>query len=261
MRSLKMPVIALLLLSFIFSACSKKTTPKDISAAFIHDLYTMNFNDASASGTDATKAIIQKNEKDLKDKGMLDEERSKRSEDAAEKAFSTKTLNTKISGNEADVSNDAISVHLKLEDGKWKVSADDALVEGILYRETYLAAAKTAWQQLQDAYEKRAAVVKDYLSYKNANSGVTRETKTVTDAFNNMKASPANRLAYVREQDNLTALLDKNILPTFTAGSDLTLNYIVQLSGARDQIIEAKKAYNEVAAKIRNKEYPPVPEK
>jgi ketosteroid isomerase-like protein len=261
MRLQKTPLLAFLLLSLLFAACNKKTTPKDISAAFIQDLYTMNFDDASASGTDATKAIIQKNEKDLKDKGMLDEERSKRTEAAAESAFSTKTLKTKISGNEADVSNDAVSVHLKLEDGKWKVSADDAVVEAILYREAYLATAKAAWQQLHDAYDKRTTVVKDYLAYKNENAGVTRETKTLTDAFNKLKAPATDRVAYVREQDFFTALLDKNVLPTFTAGSDLTLNYIVQLSAARDQIAEAKKAYNEAAAKAKSKDFPLVPEK
>jgi hypothetical protein len=261
MSSLKTPALALMLVSLVFAACNKKTTPKDISASFVQNLYVMNFDDASDDGTDATKAIIKKNEKDLRDKGILDEEKAKRNAAAAESAFSTKTLKTKISGNEADVSNDAVSIHLKLEDGKWKVAADDAVVESILYREAYLATVKAAWQQLQEAYEKRTAVVKDYLTYKNSSSAPTKETQTLTAAFNKLSASPDDHLKYVMEQDHLTTLLDKNVLPTFTAGSDLTLNYIVQLSGARDQIIEAKKAYNEASAKARNKNYLPVPEK
>jgi hypothetical protein len=49
-------------------------------------------------------------------------------------------------------------------------------------------------------------------------------------------------------------------LPTFTAGSDITLNYIVQLSTARDNINAAKKTYNEAARRAMNKSYMPVPE-
>jgi hypothetical protein len=260
MNQLKMPVLALILFCFAFTACNKPSGPKRVGAEFIKNLYTMDFDEAAAAGTEATKAAIAKNKKDLQDKGTLDAERAKRTEEAAETAFNTKALKEKISGNEADVSNDHVSVHLKLEDGTWKVAADDAVVEGILYRETYLANAKQAWEVLKAAYEKRAGIVKDYLSYKTNATGPTKETQLISEAFNTTTAASPDNVTYVRNQDRLTQLLDKNVLPTFTAGSDITLNYIVQLSTARDNITAAKKSYNEAAKRAMNKAYMPVPE-
>jgi hypothetical protein len=259
MNQLKTPALALLLLCVIFTACKKPSGPKAVAAEFVKNLYAMNFDEAAEVSTDATKAIVLKNRKDLQDKGTLDAERAKRTEDAAETTFGTKSLTEKVSGNEADVTNDAVAVHLKLEDGEWKVAADDAVVEGILYRETYLANAKEAWEQLKSEYEKRATIVKDYLSYKTNASGATKETQVLSEAFNTTTSSTDN-VSYVRNQDRLTQLLEKNVLPTFTAGSDITLNYIVQLSTARDRIKEAKKTYNEAARRARNKTYMPVPE-
>jgi hypothetical protein len=259
MNLLKMPMLALILFCLTFTACNKPAGPKSVSAEFIKSLYVMDFDEASAAGTEATKAVLLKNKKELQDKGTLDAERGKRTEEAAENAFNTKSLTEKVSGNEADVSNDAVSVHLKLEDGKWKVAADDAVVQGILFRETYQADAKQAWEVLKSAFEKRAAIVKDYLSYKTNATGSTKETQLISEAFNTTTTA-ADNVTYVRNQDRLTQLLDKNVLPTFTAGSDITLNYIVQLSTARDNINAAKKTYNEAARRAMNKAYMPVPE-
>lgn len=260
MNQLKLPVFALILLCFAFTACNKPSGPKSVGAQFIKDLYAMNFDEAAAASTASTKAAIDKNKKDLQDKGTLDAERAKRTEEGAESAFNTKSLTEKISGNEADISNDHVTVHLKLEDGNWKVAADDAVVEGILYRETYLANAKQAWETLKAAYEKRASIVKDYLSYKTNATGPTKETQLISDAFNTTTTASPDNVTYVRNQDRLSQLLDKNVLPTFTAGSDITLNYIVQLSTARDNINAAKKSYNEAARRAMNKTYMPVPE-
>jgi hypothetical protein len=260
MNQLKTPVPVLILLCVFFAACNKPSGPKAVAAQFIKDVYAMNFEEATEASTASSKPVILKNKKDLQDKGTLDAERAKRTEEAAEKTFGTKALNEKISGNEADVTNDEVAVHLKLEDGEWKVAADDVLVEGILFRETYLANAKQAWELLKSEYDKRATIVKDYLSYKTNATGATKETALLSEAFNSTTSNTADNLAYVRNQDRLTQLLEKNVLPTFTAGSDITLNYILQLANARDHINSAKKAYNEAARRARNKTYMPVPE-
>jgi hypothetical protein len=260
MNQLKTPVVALLLLCVIFTACKKPSGPKAVAEEFVKDLYAMNFDEAAAASTASTRSIVLKNRKDLQDNGTLDAERAKRTEEAAETSFGTKTLTEKVSGNEADVTNDAVALHLKLEDGEWKVAADDATVEGILFRETYLANAKQAWEKLKSEYDKRSIIVKDYLSYKTNISGATKETQLLSEAFNSTTASSADNVVYVSNQDRLTQLLEKNVLPTFTAGSDLTMNYIIQLSTARDNINAAKKTYNEAARRARNKNYMPVPE-
>jgi ketosteroid isomerase-like protein len=259
MNKLKMRLPAFLLLCLIFSACNKPSGPKAVAAEFVKDLYAMNFDEAAEAGTASTKTIILKNQKSLQDNGTLDAERAKRTEEAAETSFGTKSLTEKISGNEADVTNDAVAVHLKLEDGEWKVAADDAVVESILFRETYLANAKQAWEQLKSEYDKRSVIVKDYLSYKTNATGATKETQILSEAFNSTSTAKDN-LTYIRNQDRLTQLLEKNVLPTFTASSDITLNYILQLSTARDNINAAKKSYNEAARRARNKDFLPVPE-
>ncbi|MDB5252197.1 MAG: hypothetical protein JWP27_1366 [Flaviaesturariibacter sp.] len=254
--------LTLLLLTVLLVACNTAKSPKEVSSAFVKDLYTLKFDDAAAMTTDATRATLQKGRTELEGRGLSDEERSKRMEDQVATVFSTSNLAEHVAGESCVVQNEILTIPLRKEHGQWKVAATPDLVKDILYRQLYLENVRVAWSRLQDEYAKRAAIVQDYVAYRTsygtATPGITAMSSLVQALAKANPATAAERAAFIAGQKKLAAQLDKNVQPSFTASSDLSLNYIIQLGSARDRIAEARTAYNDAARKARVKEFLPV---
>lgn len=253
----------LLVFALFAVACNQKSGPKEVSAAFVKNLYTLKFEEAAAVTTDATKATLQKGKKDLEKKGLAEEEKLNRIGEQVETVFATKNLVAHTSGDKAVVQNEVLTIKLEKEKGQWKVQATEDLVKSVLYRQLYLENVRVAWQQLQEEYEKRLALVSEYLAYRNSYSGPSPETQRLDAALKKINAlSPASgkeRAKYIALQLELEKLLETNVQPTFTAASDLSLNFIIQLTTAGDGIKDGVQAYNDAASKARSKQFPPVP--
>jgi hypothetical protein len=256
--------LSVLLLTVLLVACNTAKSPKEVSSAFVKNLYTLKFDEAAAMTTSATRATLQKGREELESQGLTDEERSKHIEEQVAAVFSTDNLAEHVNGGNCVVQNEILSIPLKKEDGQWKVAATPDLVKEVLYRQSYLENVRVAWSRLQDEYGKRAAVVEDYISYRTSYGTATPELTAMESLVKKLgSADPGkadDRNAYIAGQKKLAALLEKNVQPSFTAASDLSLNYIIQLGSARDRIAEARIAYNEAAQKARLREFSPVAE-
>lgn len=257
------PLLVLLLLAFtLLIACNKAKDPKQVSTTFVKDLYTLKFDEASSLATAATKPSLKKEQERMQQKGMADEEKQKRIESVVDAVFATNNLVVHTSGNEATVQNEILSIPLKKEEGEWKVAASEDLVQTVLYRQLYLENVKVAWQQLKEEYDKRTALVQDYINNRKGNGSATTELLQLEQSLKQLSLSPtqtaAQRASFVSKQSRFAQLLEKNIQPSFTASSDLSLNYIIQLGTIKDRIHEVLQAYNQAALKARSKEFLPV---
>jgi hypothetical protein len=258
MNRLLHQVFAIVLLTFGLAACKSAKDPKEVSSAFITSLYTLQFDEAAQLTTPETKALLEKGRQEATARGI--EAAGDRSEAAVSTLFTTDKLSLSETGDAATVQNDVLSIPLKKEGGEWKVAVSEELVQTILFRQLYLEEVKTAWKGLQETYEKRTTLAKEYLMSKSGD--VTDERKqlevVVKEAVGKPDMTSAERIAFIGKQAQLDELLDKGLQPSFTASSDLSLNYIIQLGTAKDAIRDAAKAYNEAAIKARLKDFPPV---
>jgi hypothetical protein len=252
------PILAIAFLTFSLAACNSAKGPKEVSAAFITSLYTLQFDEAAQLTTPATKALLEKGRQEATARGI--EATDDRSEAAVSTLFTTDKLLLSETGNAATVQNDVLSIPLKKEGGEWKVAVSEELVQTILFRQLYLEEVKIAWKGLQDAYEKRTTLAQEYLASKNGDA--TDEMKNLTLAVKEAAGKPdmtaVERTSFVSRQAQLDELLEKGLQPSFTAGSDLSLNYIIQLGTAKEAIREATKTYNAAVLKAKLKDYPPV---
>lgn len=252
-------LLAALLLTAVFSSCHQAKTPKEVSSAFVKNLYTLKFDEAAALTTAATKANLQKGAQELQGKTVSDEERTKRIEEQVDAVFATSNLVEHGSGDRLVVQNEVLTIPLQKEGGEWKVAASEDLVQSVLYRQLYLENVKVAWQRLQDEFEKKNALVQEYANSQSSPTPQTRELAEAAKKLANRKVdNAAQRASYIAETKALNQFLEKNLQPSFTAGSDLSLNYIIQMSTANDRIKEAQNAYNEAALKARSKDFLPI---
>lgn len=254
-------MLGFFVLVILLGACNTAKDPKEVSAAFINDLYSLRFDEAATLTTPATKALIQKGQQQVAEKGLGSDEAAKRTTETAEALFSTNKFTVKTTGEDATVQNDVVIIPLKKEGGEWKVAATEELVETVLFRQLYLESAKTAWHNLKEAYDKRQTLAQEYLLSRSSGT-MTAETKQLASALKTVidkgEMNGTEKADFVAKQSQLSTLLEKNIQPSFTAGSDLSLNYIIQLGTAKDAIMNATQAYNEAVSKARSKEFPPI---
>ena len=242
-----------LLLAFLFSAiysCKTSTAPKEVATQFIQAVYSGDVATASGLATEKTKAAINfpKQEAPV---------------GTAEETFSFATLTESVNGNSAEVKNDLVKISLLKEDAGWLVDATPDLVASISNRQTDLAALKTKWETLLKEYEARLKIAKEYVQYKKGQGTLSPQLQSLNEMINTLSAKPTwdkEKISqYTQRQKQLADMIDKSVEPSYTAGSDMGMNYILQLSNANDRIKTAQSEYNSLAQKTPSATYPVVP--
>lgn len=246
-------------LLFFISSCKNNNDPKKVTADFVQSLYKLDFNNASASATEATKPVIEKGKKDLEAKVNLDQEVIKRAEENTNAVFETTSLTALVNGDNATVKNDMVSFSLKKENGDWKIVASDEAVQSILQRPMMQEATQSAWKQLKDEFNRRDSLAQEYVKYKMGSAAKPRELDKIASAVTacmQMKTTTgAERLNFVAKEKQLDELVE-GVQPSFVANADLTLNYISSLHASKLAIKNALQNYNDVARKAHIKDYP-----
>jgi hypothetical protein len=236
--------------AFIFFSCSS-SSPKEKAEQFIRALHKSDFTTATTLSSSQTKEILNKADKQVTH-SLTPEE-----------TFQLPALTETVSGNSAEVKNNLITVPLVKEDGDWKVQVNEQLVNNIQQREEMLSAVKAKWEALVKEYEGRTNIAKEYVAYKKTTGALSPQVKALGDMLNTMPAAGEwtgeKVLAYVQKQQALSKALDNALEPSMAANTDLTMNYIMQVSSAGDRIKLAEQAYQPVAVKAQSKVFVPLP--
>lgn len=231
---------------FLFS-CKNTVPPKDVAKEFIEAVYTGNAAKASVLVTEKTKTSVTA--LTVQTPGM-----------SAEESFSLNMLNESENGNTAEVKNDLIKVSLEKEGDGWKVAAAPDLVASISNRDEDLMALKTRWEALLKEYESRLQIAKEYVQYKKGQGALSPQMHSLEQMVTTLSAKTTwdkeKIQLYVQRQQQLLDMIDKALEPSFAANTDMTMNYILQLSGAADRIKLAKQEYQALAEKTPSATYP-----
>ncbi|RYZ28062.1 MAG: DUF4878 domain-containing protein [Chitinophagaceae bacterium] len=242
----------MLLIAFLIAAlysCKTSSSPKEVAKQFIEAVYAGDAPTASGLVTENTKASVS-NLKAGETTG-------------SEEQFSLTTLSETVNGNTAEVKNDLIKLSLQKEQEGWKVEASPELVASISNRRADLAVLKSNWEALLKEYEGRVEIAKEYVQYKNGQGTLSPQMQSLNDMINTLNAKTTwdkEKISiYVQGQKQLADMIDKSIEPSFTAGTDMGMNYILQLSNANDRIKAAQAAYNQSAKKTPSGNFPILP--
>jgi chromosome segregation ATPase len=242
-----------LLLAFLFSAiysCKTSTAPKEVATQFIQAVYSGDAATASSLATEKTKTNI----------GLAKHEAPG---GTAEETFSFATLTESVNGNTAEVKNELVKISLLKEDAGWLVDATPYVVASISNRQMDLAALKTKWETLLKEYEARLKIANEYVQYKKGQGTLSPQLQSLNEMINTLSAKTTwdkeKILQYTQRQKQLAAMIDKSIEPSYTAGSDMGMNYILQLSNANDRIKTAQAEYNSLAQTTPSATYPALP--
>lgn len=256
-------VLALALVCVGFSACKQEKAPKAVAAEFVEELYGLNWEGAASLSDPSARALIDKSREELAQRTNLEQEKAHRNIASVATLFDVATFKEETSGEASTVSNGALRVPLRKVDGAWKVNPGPELVDALVNHPYYLDLVQQAWQQLQGEYDKRTAIARDYVSTRVNAGDKSPEVKALATSIQECLAAKAGTAAertdYLARQHRLEVLLDKGLQPTLTASSDLSLNYIVQLTNVQDRIREFGKAYAEAARKAHARDYPVQP--
>lgn len=247
------------LIQFVFiitmlASCSSNSSipPKEVAKEFIQAVYASDGAKASDLATEKTKTAI--NESKAETPGM-----------PADESFSFATLNESVSGNTAEVKNEFITLSLEKEGSGWKVAATPGLLKSISSRQADLTALKSSWETLNKEYESRLQLAKDYVQYKKGQGALSAQTQSLEEMTNTLSVKTVwdkeKILLYVQRQNQLADMIDKALEPSYTAGSDMSMNYILQLSQANDRIKAAQAAYQALAEKTPSVTYPALAKK
>ena len=232
--------------AFLFS-CKSDVPPKDVAKQFIEAVHAGDASSASALATEGTAAAI----------GSFS---TQTPEISAEESFSLTTLTETVNGNTAEVKNELIKLPLEKDSEGWKVAATRDLVASISNRQQNLSALKNSWEALLKEYESRLQIAKDYVQSKKAQGALSPQTQSLEQMVNTLSAKTTwdkeKIQLYVQRQQQLLNMIDKALEPSFAANTDMTMNYILQLSGANDRIKAAKQAYQSQAEKTPSAIYP-----
>ena len=237
------------LIAFLFS-CKNERSPKEIAKEFVQAVYAADHSRASMLTTEKTKPAISE---------ITETSQSM----SADESFSLSTLTETVEGNTAEVKNDLIKLSLQKEGEGWKVAATPELITNIRNRQNNLTALKNAWDALQKEYEDRLRLAKEYVQYKKAQGALSQQLLTLEEMTNTLSVKTVwdkeKILLYVQRQNQLDDLVDKALEPSYTAGSDISMNYFLQLSNAGDRIEKAQAQYQVLAEKTPSAIYPHLP--
>jgi hypothetical protein len=236
-------------LIFLLASCSSPKAPKEVAQDFIQAVYTSDEATASGLATEKTKSLIN-------------ESNNQAPATPAAESFSFATLNETVSGNSAEVKNDRVKLQLEKGDDGWKVAANPELVAAIRNREADLSAVKGKWDALVNEYNGRLQVAKDYLAYKKGQGALSPPLQTLEETVNGLSVKTSwdkeKIRSYLQKQELLEQQLDKALEPSFTAGADMSMNYILQVSNASDRIKKAGEEYSALAARTPSSTYPTI---
>lgn len=242
----------LLLIAFLSAAvysCKTSSSPKEVAKQFIEAVYAGDATTASGLATENTKASVS----NLKAGEAT----------SSEESFSLTTLSETVNGNTAEVKNDLVKLSLQKEEDGWKVQASPDLVASINNRQADLAMLKTKWEALLKEYEARLEIAKEYVQYKKGQGNLSPQMQSLNEMINTLSAKTTwdrEKISlYAQRQKSLADLIDKSIEPSYTAGTDLGMNYILQLSNANDRIKAAQADYTSMAQKTPSNTYPALP--
>lgn len=235
----------------IFS-CKNSTPPKNVAKEFIEAVYSGDATKASGLATEKTRAAVA---------GL----KAQTPAMTAEESFSLTTLTEAESGNTAEVKNDLIKVSLEKEGDGWMVAATPETVASISNRQADLTTLKSSWDALLKEYESRLQIAKEYVQYKKGQGALSPQMLSLEQMVNTLSAKTTwdkeKIQLYVQRQQQLLDMIDKALEPSFAANTDITMNYIVQLSHANDRIKAAKMSYQTEAQKTPSVTYPALPAK
>ena len=244
----------LLLLSFLFGAlysCKQSATPKEAAQQFLRAVYSSDFTTASSLATNETKPLLEKANKEIKNSL------------SPEESFQFATFTETVSGNNAEVKNEIVSIALVKEDDGWKVAATETLLGVIQNREAMLASAKTKWEVLLKEYEGRLQTVKEYINYKKSLGPLSAKATALSDMANSFSAennwTKEKILAYVQKQQQLSKVMDDALEPSLAANTDLSMTYFLQISNTSDRIKSAEGNYQTIAEQVHSPVYVPLP--
>ncbi|GAA4338955.1 hypothetical protein [Flaviaesturariibacter amylovorans] len=256
-------VLALALVGAGLASCNSEKAPKAVATEFVEQLYGLNWTEAAALSDPAAQGLIDKSRDELSQRTALEQEKAHRKSASVATLFDVASLTEETAGDISTVKNGTLRLPLRKVDGQWKVVPDAELVDALVNHPYYLDLVQQSWQQLQAEYDKRTIIARDLVTSRLNSGDQSAEVKALATAVQECAAAKAGTAAertdYLARQRKLEALLDKGLQPTLTAASDLSLNYIVQLTNAQDRIRELGKTYTDAARKARSRDYPPTP--
>jgi hypothetical protein len=212
---------------------------------------TADMTTATSLVSAGTKSVLDKAKKETRMLSSPDE------------AFQLSTFQETLNGNKAEVKNDVLSIPMVKEGDGWKVVLNEELLNNIQQRDELLSTVKTKWEALQTAYENRLKVAKAYVDYKKGIGPLSPQAQALEKMITSISTSKASTkeelLAYVQKQQQLNKIIDAALEPSLAANTDLSLQYILQMSTAADRIKAAEAAYQPAAQKARSTLYVPLP--
>lgn len=231
----------------VLVACKNTRPPKDVAKEFIQAVYSGSATNAAALATEKTKTSVTS--LSTQTPGV-----------PADEIFSLATLTESESGNMAEVKNDLIKVSLEKQGDGWMVVASPELVASISNRQTDLVALKNKWEALLKEYEGRLQIAKEYVQYKKGQGALSQQMQSLEQMINTLSTKTAwdkeKVQLYVQRQGQLADMLDKYIEPSYAANADILMNYILQLSHAKDRIKAATDNYQAQVEKTPSSTYP-----
>ena len=226
--------------SFLLS-CNKSSPPKEVAKNFIEVVYAADYTTAAGMATAETKGLVNQQKSEVKPSST------------SEESFALSNLTETITNNTAEVKNENIFLSLKKENDGWKVVADEATIAAIKNRENNLLARKAAWEKLLKEYEARLQVAKSYVQYKKDAGTLSPQLQKLDDVINSLTVktewNKETIALYRQKQNQLADLIDKSLEPSYAANSDLSMNYIIQLSHVKDRIKDGEGEYEMTAKK------------
>ncbi|HVK97441.1 MAG TPA: hypothetical protein VM368_06470 [Flavisolibacter sp.] len=246
-------VLTIALATTLF-ACNTSGGPKETAKEFTQALYILDYQKAASLATADSKSIIDQKEVQPLNTG-------ERSIAMIKESLLLDSLSETISGNDAEVKNNMLHLSVKKDGGVWKVVATPEVIDQIINRKEKVEALKLKWNVLQNIYSRRNEDAKAYISILKQKGTLSENARTLEALINGSQLKELtgkNLLAYVMQQDQITALIDKTVEPSFAANSDMATNYIIQLNLASSNIAAAKNEYNSTAQVTRSHIYVPV---
>jgi hypothetical protein len=244
-----------LLLSFfcfaVLFSCKQSPTPKETAQTFLKSLLSADFTTASSLVSSETKVVLDKAQKEPTQLSSTVD------------AFQLNTLSETINGEKAEVKNDVLSLSMVKEKEGWKVVLNEDLLKRLQQQEELNAAAKAKWAALQTEYEARLKVAKAYVDYKKSTGALSPKVLLLTEMVYNFRTDSIHTkealLSYLQKQQQLSRAIDEAIEPSQAANTDLSLQYILQISTAADRIKRAEAEYQAAAQKAYSPVYVPLP--
>lgn len=242
-----------LLLAFItvaFSGC-KQTKPSEIARQFVTRVYLLDFSGAVELASTDTKSFVND-----KTAAPLELNADVRNRQFQQNDFLLDSLKERINGNTVSVQSDGIMLSLVKEDKEWKVVADPGLVRNIVNRNEKTADVKSRWDVLQNGYTNRMNAVRQYIEYQSQAGRLSADGQALLELIANTSLpenfSKKDQQVYLQQQKQIGSLIDKVVVPSYTANADLSLNLIIRINEADKNIETAKEAYNEAALGLRS---------